>query len=101
MQIKLDRGQFLGVKNIFFAPWDRRILHMKNTMIRLSSPEAVQEFVNAAGRCSFDIDAKHNRIIVDAKSFLGVLGLSSNPISVYSHGEDLAFEKTLEKFAIC
>ena len=74
---------------------------MKNTLIRLNSPEAVQEFVNAAGRCSFDIDAKVNRIIVDAKSFLGVLGLASNPISVCTHGEDSAFEKTLEKFAVC
>ena len=74
---------------------------MKNTLIRLNGPEAVQEFVNAAGRCNFDIDAKYNRIIVDAKSFLGVLGLSTNPISVYSHGEDVAFEKTLEKFAVC
>ncbi len=74
---------------------------MKNTLIRLNSPEAVQEFVNAAAKCSFDIDAKYNRIIVDAKSFLGVLGLSTNPISVYSHGEDVTFEKTLEKFAVC
>lgn len=74
---------------------------MKNTTIRLNSPEAVQEFVNAAGKCNFDIDAKYNRIIVDAKSFLGVLGLASNPISVYTHGEDVAFEKTLEKFAVC
>ena len=74
---------------------------MKNTLIRLSSPEAVQEFVTAAEKCNFDIDAKYNRIIVDAKSFLGVLGLATNPISVCSHGEDRAFEKTLEKFAVC
>ncbi|MBE5930881.1 MAG: HPr family phosphocarrier protein [Lachnospiraceae bacterium] len=74
---------------------------MKNTLIRLNSPEAVQEFVNAAVKCNFDIDAKHNRVIVDAKSFLGVLGLSVNPISVYTHGEDAAFEETLEKFAVC
>ena len=74
---------------------------MKNTLIRLNSPEAVQEFVTAAEKCNFDIDAKYNRIIVDAKSFLGVLGLAMNPISVYSHGEDRDFEKTLEKFAVC
>ncbi len=74
---------------------------MKNTLIRLNSPEAVQEFVNAAGRCNFDIDAKYNRIIVDAKSFLGVLGLATNPISVYTHGEEAGFEKRLEKFAVC
>lgn len=74
---------------------------MKNTLIRLNNPEAVQEFVKAAEKCSFDIDAKYNRIIVDAKSFLGVLGLSANPISVCTHGEDVVFEKTLEKFAVC
>lgn len=74
---------------------------MKSTLIRLDSPEAVQEFVNAAGKCNFDIDAKYNRIIVDAKSFLGVLGLAVNPISVYSHGEDVAFDRTLKKFAVC
>lgn len=74
---------------------------MNNTLIRLNGPEAVREFVSAAEKCNFDIDAKYNRIIVDAKSFLGVLGLSVNPISVYTHGEDSAFEKTLEKFAIC
>ncbi len=74
---------------------------MKSTKIRLNSPEAVQEFVTAAEKCNFDVDAKYNRIIVDAKSFLGVLGLSVNPISVYAHGEDVAFEKTLQKFAVC
>lgn len=74
---------------------------MKNTFIRLNGPEAVKEFVSAAERCSFDIDVKYNRIIVDAKSFLGVLGLCPNRISVCSHGEDLAFERLLEKFAVC
>ncbi len=74
---------------------------MKSTLIRLNSPEAVQEFVTAAEKCNFDIDAKHNRIIVDAKSFLGVLGLATNPISVCSHGDDATFEKMLEKFAVC
>lgn len=74
---------------------------MRRTLIRLNSPEAVKEFVNAAEKCNFDIDVKYNRIIVDAKSFLGVMGLSANPLSVCSHGEDLAFETLLEKFAVC
>ncbi len=74
---------------------------MKNTVIRLNGPEAVREFVTAAEKCSFDIDVKYNRIIVDAKSFLGVLGLCSNPVSVCSHGEDANFESFLEKFAVC
>jgi phosphotransferase system HPr-like phosphotransfer protein len=74
---------------------------MKNTLIRLGSPEAVQEFVSAAEKCDFDIDVKYNRIVVDAKSFLGVLGLCSNQVSVCSHGEDANFEHFLEKFAVC
>ncbi|MCH5273979.1 MAG: HPr family phosphocarrier protein [Lachnospiraceae bacterium] len=74
---------------------------VKQAVIRLNNPEAVQEFVKAAEKCSFDIDVKYNRIIVDAKSFLGVMGLCSNPVSVCSHGEDSAFERLLEKFAIC
>lgn len=74
---------------------------MKHTVIRLNGPEAVQEFVNAAEKCNFDIDVKYNRIIVDAKSFLGVLGLCSNPVSVCSHGDDATFESFLEKFAVC
>lgn len=74
---------------------------VKCAVIRLNNPEAVQEFVNAAEKCSFDIDVKYNRIIVDAKSFLGVMGLGSKPVSVCSHGEDAAFERLLEKFAVC
>ena len=38
---------------------------MKNTLIRLNSPEAVQEFVNAAGKCSFDVDAKVNSLLIE------------------------------------
>jgi len=74
---------------------------MKDTVIRLNGPEAVQEFVAAAEKCSFDIDVKYNRIIVDAKSFLGVLGLCANTVSVCSHGEDANFERFLEKFSVC
>lgn len=74
---------------------------MKHTLIRLSNPEAVKEFVSAAEKCNFDIDVKYNRIIVDAKSFLGVLGLCPNRVAVVSHGEDEAFENFLEKFAVC
>ena len=70
-------------------------------LIQLTAPEEAQEFVTAASECDFDIDMRFNKVIVDAKSFLGVLGLAMNPISVYSHGEDRDFEKTLEKFAVC
>ena len=37
--------------------------------------EDVENFVNAAGQCDFDIDILSDHIYIDAKSLLGVLGL--------------------------
>ena len=43
-----------------------------------NASEEVEEFVKAAGKCDFDIDIFYNRVIIDAKSILGVLGLDFN-----------------------
>lgn len=48
---------------------------MNEKQIRLRSREEVQDFVQAASNCNFDIDISYDRVIIDAKSFLGVLGL--------------------------
>ena len=45
----------------------------KKFQIRLSATEDVKEFVRAAGQCDFDIDVFYNRVVIDAKSILGVL----------------------------
>lgn len=71
---------------------------MEKTKIMLHAPEEVKEFVNAAEKCDFDIDVIYNRIIVDAKSFLGVLSLLSNPVMVACHGEDDTFKQVCHKF---
>lgn len=69
--------------------------------IKLNAPEDVKEFVNAAAKCNFDIDIFYNRIIVDAKSFLGVLSMDlSKALTVSCMGYDPMFEKTLMKYAI-
>lgn len=73
---------------------------MNNTMIRLNSVDEVKEFVSAAEKCKFDIDVKYNRIIVDAKSMLGVLSICSNAFLVCSHDENEEFESVLEKFKV-
>ena len=39
--------------------------------IRLSDTDEVKDFVNAAGKCDFDIDVFYNRAVIDAKSLLG------------------------------
>ena len=44
---------------------------MSQSKIKLNATEEVQEFVNAASRCDFDIDVYYNRFLIDAKSILG------------------------------
>lgn len=69
--------------------------------IKLNAAEDVQEFVNAASRCDFDIDISYNRITVDAKSILGILSMDLTRIlTVKCHGESMEFNRTLKKFAV-
>ena len=70
-------------------------------LIRLTAPEEVQEFVSAAASCEFDVDLRYDRVIVDAKSFLGVLSLLSHPVMVFCQGENSNFNGLLEKYAVC
>ena len=68
--------------------------------IRLN-PEEVQDFVNAASRCDFDVDISYNRYIVDAKSFLGVFGLDlRQPLRVSYNGFNAMFEEFLKRRSI-
>ena len=68
--------------------------------IRLS-PKEVEHFVAVASKCDFDIDIAYNRYAVDAKSFLGVMGLDFNrTLTVKYSGENHEFERYIEKFAV-
>ena len=51
---------------------------MKQRRILLPTIEDAKEFVAAASKCDFDIDVFYNRVVIDAKSILGVLGLDFN-----------------------
>lgn len=69
--------------------------------IRLNETEDVKEFVNEAAKCDFDIDISYNRIIIDAKSILGVLSMDlTRVLTVQCHGESKEFNRTLQKFAV-
>ena len=60
---------------------------MSQSKIKLNATEEVQEFVNAASRCDFDIDVYYNRFLIDAKSILGVLSLDlTRELTVDCHG---------------
>ncbi len=73
---------------------------METKQITLKTPEEVKDFVNAAGKCDFDIDIYYNRIIVDAKSFLGIMGLDlSRTLNVTYRGHNVEFEGIIKKYA--
>ena len=74
---------------------------MPETKVMFRDAEEVEEFVNAASRCDFDIDIFYNRIVVDAKSILGILSMGlSRALTVQCYGENAEFNRTLQKFAV-
>ena len=66
---------------------------MQTKKIKLNATEDVREFVRGASQCDFDVDVYYNRILIDAKSILGVL-------SMECHGENGEFDQVLAKFAV-
>ena len=74
---------------------------MTQRKIKLNATEEVQEFVNAATKCDFDIDIYYNRFLIDAKSILGILSMDlTKVLTVECHGESKEFDRTLKKFAV-
>ena len=75
-------------------------MHEMNAEIELHNPDEVKEFVDAASKCDFDIDVWYNRIIVDAKSLLGVLSMDlRQEIHGRCYGFSQEFGRVLERFA--
>ena len=73
---------------------------MLNSKVKFNSADEVKEFVTAASKCDFDIDIFYNRIIIDAKSILGVLSLDlSRELTVKYGGQNMEFEDILSKYA--
>ena len=69
--------------------------------IRLNETADVKEFVQAASKCDFDVDISYNRVIIDAKSILGILSMDlTKVLTVTCHGEDHEFSRFLQKFAV-
>ena len=73
---------------------------MRETRIRLNVDD-VSDFVRAAAECDFDVDVKYNRILVDAKSILGVMSMDLNHVlTVKGYGESPRFESFLQRYAV-
>ena len=74
---------------------------MVERQIKLNSTEDVKEFVNEATKCDFDIDISYNRIVIDAKSLLGILSMDlTRVLTVKCYGESQRFNSAMEKFAV-
>ena len=72
---------------------------MSEKKIKLTELDEVKEFVRAAEQCDFDIDVFYNRVIIDAKSILGVLSMDlTRELTVKYGGENLHFENILNKY---
>ena len=65
------------------------------------SRETVQDFVSEASKCDFDVDLGYNRIVVDAKSIMGVFSLDlTRSLTVRYPLKDDQFEVALNRFAL-
>ena len=64
----------------------------------LPTIEDAKAFVAAAAKCDFDIDVFYNRVVIDAKSILGVLSLDLRKVlTVRYSGQNQEFEMFLEE----
>lgn len=74
---------------------------MKQRRIMLGTVEDAKNFVAAATKCDFDIDVFYNRVVIDAKSLLGVMSLDmTRVLTVEYNGENKDFEAFLDKMAV-
>ena len=61
---------------------------MKTVKIRLSSIEAVRDFVEIVRKYDSEVDLSSGRYVVDAKSIMGIFSLDlSKPIDLNIHSE--------------
>ena len=56
--------------------------------VRLNDLEDVREFVEAASECKCDVDISYDRVLVDAKSIMGLFSLDlSKPLQLRIHAD--------------
>ena len=71
---------------------------MKEYSIRIPDVETAKQFCRLAGECDFDIDLVYNRVVMDAKSILGVLSMDLRKVlKVRMNGDNTNFETFLAK----
>lgn len=63
--------------------------------LMLHGLEDVKAFVAAAQKCDFDIDVYYNRVVIDAKSILGVLSMDLTQVLTVAYS---GFNEKFEDF---
>ena len=53
---------------------------MSEMKITFKHPEEIREFVNMVSKYDFDMDVRRGRVVVDAKSLLGIMHLGLNSV---------------------
>ena len=53
---------------------------MSEMKLTLKTPDEIVEFVNTVSKYEFDVDVRRGRVVVDAKSLLGIMHLGLNSI---------------------
>ena len=51
---------------------------MGEMKLTFKTPEEIYEFVNTVSKYEFDVDVRRGRVVVDAKSLLGIMHLGLN-----------------------
>ena len=51
---------------------------MSEMKLTFKTPNEIYEFVNTVSKYEFDIDVRRGRVVVDAKSLLGIMHLGLN-----------------------
>lgn len=71
---------------------------MKQRKVILPTIDEAKKFVSVATKCDFDINVFYNRVVIDAKSVLGVLSLDLKRIlTVEYNGENEELEAFLDE----
>ena len=53
---------------------------MGEMKLTFKTPDEIVEFVNTVSKYEFDVDVRRGRVVVDAKSLLGIMHLGLNSV---------------------
>ncbi len=69
--------------------------------IKINNMEDVKDLVSAAEKCAFDVDVCYNRLVIDARSLIGVMSMDlRNTLTIkYSDEDSNILEPVLNKLA--